>query len=374
MIAAQRAKNTQYCRISAGSRLHDFDRFSRRRRSSCIFQRKGSRSHRRVGATLSGQLASRDVERITRATVGPGQIVVRDEEAQTQDLAALNRDLDRAQEVIRDEAAGVRFYASDTAIRELASGFATTRANLEANRALFEYGLSGLTEEIARSVAEAAAMLGLQGLSVEEAQQAIVAAQVASGAISAEEAAQIAAILELLATNDPATAYASLSAGIVDGVPVSPETIARALATARTAALAYGGAAIAGALTAVGVGLAAFLYSTEVGGRIDQTETLSDGSTLRIVGGGSEAQLSLVVSGPSGERTMVVLSRVAGGVFELVYAEARTSRGQAIELDARTVLGEAGALLGAAGGGFTINEEGALVLTTPRPAPAAPKR
>ncbi|MFN3688934.1 hypothetical protein [Salinarimonas sp.] len=54
---------------------------------------------------------------VTRATVGPGEIIIRDEEAQTQDLAALNRDLDAAQEVFRNEAAGVRFYASDSAVR-----------------------------------------------------------------------------------------------------------------------------------------------------------------------------------------------------------------------------------------------------------------
>ncbi|MFN3688929.1 hypothetical protein [Salinarimonas sp.] len=110
------------------------------------------------GATLSGQLASRDVERITRATVGPGQIVVRDEEAQTQDLAALNRDLDRAEEVIRDEAAGVRFYASDTAIMEIASGFATTRENLRLLGDRLGEALAGLSEqrrEEAASLADA---------------------------------------------------------------------------------------------------------------------------------------------------------------------------------------------------------------------------
>ncbi|MFN3689277.1 hemagglutinin repeat-containing protein [Salinarimonas sp.] len=320
------------------------------------------------GATLSGQLASRDVERITRATVGPGQIVVRDEEAQTQDLAALNRDLDRAQEVIRDEAAGVRFYASDTAIRELASGFATTRANLEANRALFEYGLSGLTEEIARSVAEAAAMLGLQGLSVEEAQQAIVAAQVASGAISAEEAAQIAAILELLATNDPATAYASLSAGIVDGVPVSPETIARAFATA-------GAAGTTGAVMALAVAatfVAAVLYNTPVGARIDHTEDLADGSKIRIVGGGSETQLTMSVRSPSGEQTLLVLSRMPNGAYALVGAGIATAGGQIVPIDPRTVLDDARAFAGAIGGGFQATAQGGLVVSTPGTGPTGP--
>ena len=109
------------------------------------------------GATLSGQLASRDVERITRATVGPGEIVVRDEEAQRQDLAALNRDLDRAQEVFRDEAAAVRFYASDSAIRELASGFATTRENLRVLDDRLGEAFAGLSEQRREEAASPAA-------------------------------------------------------------------------------------------------------------------------------------------------------------------------------------------------------------------------
>ncbi|WP_040404489.1 hypothetical protein, partial [Chelatococcus sp. GW1] len=37
---------------------------------------------------------------------------------QTQDVAALNRDLDRAQEITKNERSGVEFYVSDTAVRE----------------------------------------------------------------------------------------------------------------------------------------------------------------------------------------------------------------------------------------------------------------
>ncbi|WP_372922962.1 hypothetical protein, partial [Roseovarius sp.] len=62
---------------------------------------------------------------VTRATIGEGEITIRDEDAQrareeageTENIAALNRDLDAARETLRDERAGVRFYASDSSVR-----------------------------------------------------------------------------------------------------------------------------------------------------------------------------------------------------------------------------------------------------------------
>jgi hypothetical protein len=89
---------------------------------------------------VEGELAHTATDAVTRATIGEGEITIRDADAQrareeageTRDVAALNRDLDMARETLRDERAGVRFYASDSSVRELASGFAQTRANLEA--------------------------------------------------------------------------------------------------------------------------------------------------------------------------------------------------------------------------------------------------
>lgn len=109
---------------------------------------------------MEGEIATTRMDGVTRATVGPGEIIIRDEEAQTQDLAALNRDLDAAQEVFRNEAAGVRFYASDSALRELASGFAQTRANIEA---LSQADVGRLLDDIASVGDLIANALGLAG-------------------------------------------------------------------------------------------------------------------------------------------------------------------------------------------------------------------
>jgi hypothetical protein len=70
-----------------------------------------------TGLSLSGEVESHDRERITRATVGDGTIAIRDSANQAQDVAALNRDLTKAQEITRDDKAGVKFYASDSSIR-----------------------------------------------------------------------------------------------------------------------------------------------------------------------------------------------------------------------------------------------------------------
>lgn len=112
------------------------------------------------GIRAEGEIATTRMDGTTRATVGPGEILIRDEEAQTRDLAALNRDVDAAQEVFRNEAAGVRFYASDSALRELASGFAQTRANIEA---LSQADVGRLLDDIASVGDLIANALGLAG-------------------------------------------------------------------------------------------------------------------------------------------------------------------------------------------------------------------
>jgi len=75
--------------------------------------------------TVEGQYAKKDKEGITRATVGEGEIIIRDKEKQkeledsgkTQKLANINRDLDLAQEVTKDEVTEFGVYLSDSSIK-----------------------------------------------------------------------------------------------------------------------------------------------------------------------------------------------------------------------------------------------------------------
>lgn len=76
------------------------------------------------GWGIDGSASSRDKEQETLATVGPGTISIRDDDAQqaledggvTQDVANLNRDPDLAQQITRDEESYIGVYASDTSI------------------------------------------------------------------------------------------------------------------------------------------------------------------------------------------------------------------------------------------------------------------
>ncbi|MEP3477524.1 MAG: hemagglutinin repeat-containing protein [Hyphomicrobiales bacterium] len=78
-----------------------------------------------LSVTVEGQYAKKDKEGVTRATVGEGEITIRDEAKQkeleesgkTQKLSNLNRDLDKAQEVTKDEETEINLYVSDTSIR-----------------------------------------------------------------------------------------------------------------------------------------------------------------------------------------------------------------------------------------------------------------
>lgn len=63
-----------------------------------------------------------------RATVGPGEIIIRDKDkqaeleasGQTEDVAALNRDPDKAYEITKDKHVEIEYYLSDTSVKAAA--------------------------------------------------------------------------------------------------------------------------------------------------------------------------------------------------------------------------------------------------------------
>ncbi|SFK16906.1 Haemagluttinin repeat-containing protein, partial [Pseudovibrio ascidiaceicola] len=77
------------------------------------------------GGQFEGSYANRDKRQITRATIGEGEIIIRDEDKQqeledsgeTENVAELNRDVDLAQEITKDEEEYVGVYVSDTAVK-----------------------------------------------------------------------------------------------------------------------------------------------------------------------------------------------------------------------------------------------------------------
>jgi filamentous hemagglutinin len=70
--------------------------------------------------TAEGSYSSHDRQQITRATIGEGEIIIRSDPAAG--LEGLNRDLEKAQEITKDEKTSVTVYIDSAAIAEVASG------------------------------------------------------------------------------------------------------------------------------------------------------------------------------------------------------------------------------------------------------------
>lgn len=74
-----------------------------------------------VGGSLSGYESEVDRRQINRATVGQGSVVIRDGEGVV--AGALNRDVARAREVLKDDESTTTFYVSDSSLRSLRGMF-----------------------------------------------------------------------------------------------------------------------------------------------------------------------------------------------------------------------------------------------------------
>ncbi len=79
--------------------------------------------------TAEGTYQLDDTRQEVRATVGPGEIIIRDKDkqaeleasGQTEDVAALNRDPDKAYEITKDKHVEIEYYLSETSLNAVAS-------------------------------------------------------------------------------------------------------------------------------------------------------------------------------------------------------------------------------------------------------------
>lgn len=69
------------------------------------------------GGNVSGGYASHVTEQDTKATIGKGEIRIRDKDKQKQDVAEINRDVTQSQVITKDEREGVQVFVSDTSIK-----------------------------------------------------------------------------------------------------------------------------------------------------------------------------------------------------------------------------------------------------------------
>jgi filamentous hemagglutinin len=78
-------------------------------------------------ATLSGQVATHDIEQTTKAAIGQGTLTVRDEAHSQTTAAEANRDTANTQVITKNERAGVQAYVSSTAIKALVAEYKDVR-------------------------------------------------------------------------------------------------------------------------------------------------------------------------------------------------------------------------------------------------------
>jgi hypothetical protein len=336
---------------------------------------------------VEGELAHAATDAITRATVGEGEIIIRDEAAQrareeageTRDVAALNRDLDAARETLRDERAGVRFYASDSSVRELASGFAETRANIAAAAEILAKALEALSPEDRARAEEIAENLDPEADAQSHAEKIADDIKEENG-LSDEDRDAIAALVgELLleAASDPEVAQ-QLNACMAPGRQgfnlhdvIFPRAYAEAAVMCpqqlEDIAREYGPEALRvarlGAVKAGGL-LTALLYPTGTFGELTLVQFEgANGADIEFRHQPGESQATLTAVDADGIEFRFTLVQ-SGDAFIVSAAQRTDGLGGLVDLSARQAIDIAGALFGQGNDGFTEHRNDGITLIT----------
>jgi hypothetical protein len=272
----------------------------------------------------SGYYANAEREGIAKATIGQGTIVVRDgdgngvtgaklraeadaaeasgdpataaalrEQADAEEasgkaatdtqLASINRDLDTVIEVTRETEEGFELYVSDTSVK----------AALEAGKTVKEL-IGDVLDELAAD----------NRLSIEDARAAKL---IAAHADDPEVLAQLAACGQQRGDARPSLfdwlippAHAAAGCQIAIGedvVIISPDAALTCLQIVQQVRGAAAVAVVTQALLAGGFWLAS---TTQTGGAIDETQTLADGTVIRLTGHGSDRIRTITATSPDG--------------------------------------------------------------------------
>ncbi|MBM7329372.1 hemagglutinin repeat-containing protein [Agrobacterium sp. S2] len=234
-----------------------------------------------------------DTRQEVRATVGPGEIIIRDKDkqaeleasGQTEDLAALNRDPDKAYEITKDKHVEIEYYLSDTSVKAaLEAGKSTVEIVIDAlGRMVNDGKLTPQDYDTARRLAKYK-------------DDPNVIAQL--DACGQRQGFNQFNPLDWLIT--PAHAQAPCMISTAEGTfPIS--AIGAATCRATFAAMTST-AGLIGA--AAGVILLASTSSAG-GGKIDETHNLDDGTVVRLQGNGSDLKRSATLSMPDGTKSVL---------------------------------------------------------------------
>ncbi|WP_261334009.1 hemagglutinin repeat-containing protein [Rhizobium leguminosarum] len=269
--------------------------------------------------TLEGSYQLDDTRQTVRATVGAGDIVIRDQEQQaaleqdgtsTRPLDELNRDPDKAYEITKDKHVDLDVYLSTNSL-EAAIRAGQTVAEAIGN-ALGRLAADGKLS--ASDHSSAAALSAYRN-------DPKVLAQLASCGQQSGDAGF--SIFDWLITPAYANAASCLISAGGQTYTITPagalDCLGLFLTETRLAALQA--SAAAAATTTALASLFLLVSAGPAGAAIDQKTTLNDGTIVHLTGQQDQFKRNVLVTLPNGQNVSLVLSVTASGGYELVAGQ-----------------------------------------------------
>ncbi|MDD7911542.1 hemagglutinin repeat-containing protein [Pseudovibrio exalbescens] len=248
--------------------------------------------------SLEGTYSARDKRQITRATVGEGEILIRDEDKQqeleesgaTTSLASLNRDVTIAQEITRDEEEYVGVYISDEAVR----------AALQGGKAISEIitnALDRLAQDGKLSQADRTSAMHLLAFKDDPA----VLAQLK--ACGSQRSSLSPTLWDWIIAPAHAQGGCAINAG-GEVVVLSPDA-AKACLTVFSQTVKYAAGVATSAQGALATALLVAMTTPAGGGQIHEEIAAEGGKLITITGHGDELIRKIIVTYPTGEEVVI---------------------------------------------------------------------
>ncbi|WP_077965868.1 hypothetical protein [Ensifer adhaerens] len=277
---------------------------------------KGTSANPIGNSTLEGNYKLDDTRQEVNATVGPGQIEVRNEEKQaaleqdgtsTLPLDEINRDPDQAYQITKDKHVDVEVYLSTNSLKAaVEAGQTVSQAIGDALNHMASDGK--LTPDDHRAAAE---------LSAYRNDPKVLAQLGECGQQRGETRFDVFDWLITPAHASPASCVISAGGRTFTISPQGAMTCIQLFTTETGLAVSQASAATA-AMTAGIAGLFLLASATPAGGKVDETAKLKDGTTLHMTGQQSERNRNVLVTLPDGQKVTLILSTTEDGGLELL--------------------------------------------------------
>ncbi|MEZ2126795.1 MULTISPECIES: hypothetical protein [unclassified Sinorhizobium] len=240
-----------------------------------------------------------------RATVGPGQIIIRDEEKQaaleaegaTAPVENLNRDPDKAYEITKDKHVGIEFYLSDTSVKKaLEAGAAITEVIGDALRKMTADGLM-TPEDLAKANKVAA--------------YAVNDPKVLAALAECNNHASVPfSIFDWIVPSAHAAASACSISTPNGPIELSVTAAKNCYDVVRQAISVRSALAVAGQMATVAAATAGFYFwmTGSIGDDINETTKLSDGTVVRLTGNSEALRRGIEITTPNGDKVSLVLT------------------------------------------------------------------